>query len=493
MIAAFVFILGGVLPQTPEGAYERAYGEYVKHDLPSAQRDFLSIVAAAPPALHSRYFLGRIALAQGNATEAVRWLEPAAAAEPPILDARAQLSKAYVGTGQFEKAREMTLRAIRDSPWDGSLHYRLGRIYQHLGQTKLMQQEFATSARLKSADQQAVIQLSECTQDLASGRTAEALEIRHGFLANAQTDPDALVALGKMFADAGLPKEALEPFQTAALRDSASFEAHYNLGLARLNLGQIQEAQAPLQEAARLLPQSREAGAALALAYVMAGRYAEAVPVLERTPATPRSESLLGLAYLRSGAASKAVPVLRRTLAASRDPKNAFLLMEALNATEDQAGALAVAETTAKRFPDVAQAHLAYAQQLARMGQYAAAGPVFEKALQLAPAQVDAGLGWAEALQKSGDYARSLSVFERVMALDSTNITAQLGAARNLIALRRFADARERLESAVAAHPENTQLRFELARVYAHLGDRERAAQQTRALEDLRQGQVQPQ
>ena len=50
----------------------------------------------------------------------------------------------------------------------------------------------------------------------------------------------------------------------------------------------------------------------------------------------------------------------------------------------------------------------------------------------------------------------------------------------------KMAEAKDQLEKASAAHFDNPQIHFELSRVYARLGDRDGAAEQTRIVERLR-------
>src|SRR5215467_4418598 len=94
--------------QTKSEIYENARRLYEKRDLPGARREFLRLVTSTLPANHSRYYLGRIALLESKPAEAIRWLEPIAGAEPPVLDAAAQIGKAYFETAQFDKARTFT-------------------------------------------------------------------------------------------------------------------------------------------------------------------------------------------------------------------------------------------------------------------------------------------------------------------------------------------------------------------------------------------------
>jgi len=140
-------------PESAAILYRRGYVYFRWRKLEVAKNDFRAVVQLAPPALHSRYFLGRIALLEGHSREAITWLEPAAAARPPIFDAAAQLGKAFLDANQLKEARAATEAALEQTPWDGSLHYRLARIYQQLGEAQLAKREFAATQRNKASDE----------------------------------------------------------------------------------------------------------------------------------------------------------------------------------------------------------------------------------------------------------------------------------------------------------------------------------------------------
>jgi tetratricopeptide (TPR) repeat protein len=473
-----------------EISYLRGYVLYRQHELEAAKQELKATINLAPPSLQSRYLLGRIAQLQAQNGEAIRWLEPCARANPPIEDAPARISKLYWDAGRVDDARVWTGKALALAPWDGSLHYRLGRIYQQAGQSELARREFTESMKSKTADAEGVRKLMECSRALASHDMAAALRIRNEFLDGPQLDPDLLVALGTDFATAGAPEQAVGLFQTAAVRDPQSFQAQFNIGLAKLNMKEPEAAVEPLKTSLRLLPVSKEANAALALAYVMQGKFKESVEPLEvareADPGDRKTAGLLSLAYYRSGAASKAVPILRQTIAKSKDdPKVYFLLIDCLNATEKQQDALAVSDEAVRLFPDLAKSWLGKAQQLARLGRYHEAGPLFAKAAELAPDEVEPLLGLGEAQQKDGEYQAALASYQRALSKDG-DLTATLGAARNLIFLNRLAEARTLLEHSAAENRSNSQLHFELSRVYARLGERRLAEEQTRIVQQLR-------
>jgi tetratricopeptide (TPR) repeat protein len=470
--------------------YLRGYVLYRLEQVAQAKQQLKEALSLDPENLQSRYILGRIAQSEGHQVDAIRWLEPCAGADPPVEDAQARISKLYWETGQLEQARAWTEKAVLAAPWDGSLHYRLGRIYQQVGQEEPAKKEFAESVKTKTADAEGVQKLMECSRALSTQDMAVALRIRNEFLNAPTLDPDLLVALGTSFATSGAPEQAIELFQSATRRDPKSFQAEFNLGLAMLNLKRPEEAVRPLEGSLHLVPESKQANAALALAYVMQGKFREAVAPLETAreadPHDRKTAGLLSVAYYRSGDAAKAIPILRESLAQSKDdPKVYFLLVDCLNAAEKQQEALTVASEAVERFPGLAQAWLGKAQQLARLGKYHEAGPLFAKAVELAPEQVEPLLGLAEAQQKDGDYRAALETYQRAAAKDG-DVTAALGAARSLIFLGRVTEARSILEQSATGNADNSQVHFELSRVYARLGEKQLAEEQTRIVQQLR-------
>jgi len=481
--------------QEMSGGIETAQKLFRDRDLGHARKEFLYLQREKPDSLLVRYYLGRIALLETKPVEAIKWLEPVVASASPILDAAEQLAKAYFDAGEIEKAKTATERAIQISPWNGALHYRMGRIYQQLGISDASRREFSESVHLKLADRESVQKLLLCSDLLSSGQKSRAIETGRALLEKLSIDPDVFVAFGLMFAGAGMQAEAEEHFRTAAERDPGFLQAQFNTGLALLKLGRPGEAVAFLQKARQLGPDTIPPTAALALAYFSASRYAEAIPSLERwrklAPSDERAANMLGLSLLRTGDAGKAVVVLQEAVRNFRgDTKPFFLLMEALNAVERQEEALQVAEEALQLFPDVAQAHLAKAQQLARLGRYRNAVPVFGRASELAPDKSDPLLGLAEAQQKQGEYAASLEAYRRVLTIDEANITACLGAARNLVTLKRLPEARELLEAAVTGNADDSRLHYELSSVYARLGQHQLAAEQGRIFKKLRENPV---
>ncbi|MBI3472794.1 MAG: tetratricopeptide repeat protein [Candidatus Solibacter usitatus] len=480
-------------PGNVQALYRLGYVQYRQRKLSPARQSFAAAVKAAPPAYNSRYFLGRIALLENKPREAIEWLAPVVESKQVIFDAASQLAAAYAGAGQPQEALPLLKVAAADAPWDGSLYYRLGKLYSQLGQSELAQEAFDYSRRLHNASREDVETIMRAAEAIRAGKAAEALDLGARIQGRPDADPNALVALGVVYGGAAMAAEALRAFERAAKLDSGMFQAQFNQGLAALRLGRAAEALAPLARAVELLPQSFDANMTYGLACVMNQKYAEAVGPLEQAwrmdASNARVGALLATSYLRTGVPAKAIPVLRKASEAA-DPSPLLLLIEALNATEDTEGALEAARLAQKRFAKAPQAHLAAAQQFARLGRYQEARPAFEATLKLAPGQPEAELGLADTLQKAGEHSPAVEHYRAAINTPGTMPAARVGLARSLVALRRLEDARQILEDGLPLLPSDMPLHLELSRVYARLGKSDLAAEQTKIVEQLRAAQA---
>lgn len=469
-------------PSNTDALFRLAYVEYRQRKLAPSRLHFTAVTKLAPPALNSRYFLGRIALLENKPKEAVAWLEPVARSGESIYDADSQLAAAYAATGDAAKAQTHLKAAIAQAPWDSALHYRLGQLYKKNGENELAKESLDTAARLQTASREDVEALMQVSTLLGEGKTAAALEAGAQVQGRPNPNPDSLVALGVLYGNARLPADALRAFERATTLDKQSFQAQFNHGLALLKSGQPLDALAPLTAALELLPQSPEAAMTLGLAAVMAQRYEGAIAPLEmarqRDAANPKLAALLGMAHLRANEPKKAIPLLRQ----ATDPNAALLLVEALNATEATAEALDAARDAQKRFPKSPQAHMAAAQQLVRLGRYQEARIAFEQTLALAPGQPEAELGLADALQKTGQHQAAVAHYRAA----PSSLPVTLGLARSLTALRQLEEARKVLEAELGRTTRDAALHQELARVYARLGLADQAAEQARLADQLR-------
>jgi tetratricopeptide (TPR) repeat protein len=94
--------------------------------------------------------LGRIYAARHDPARAVSYLQAALEIDPTIPGAHADLARALEEQGKIREALNELQKAAREDS-DGSIHYRLFRLYQRLGEPAEAQQALSISEKLRRA------------------------------------------------------------------------------------------------------------------------------------------------------------------------------------------------------------------------------------------------------------------------------------------------------------------------------------------------------
>jgi Flp pilus assembly protein TadD len=96
--------------------------------------------------LYDRYVLAQAQLDAGQPLEAARTLEPAAAELPTA--GLLLLARAYFGSAQLGRARELLLRVVELAPTDDWARFLLGRVEERRGDDVAAGQHFRLAAAL---------------------------------------------------------------------------------------------------------------------------------------------------------------------------------------------------------------------------------------------------------------------------------------------------------------------------------------------------------
>jgi tetratricopeptide (TPR) repeat protein len=447
----------------------------------SAQAEFEKANHLDPSNPYTLYFLARIAQSTGRLGESIRYYEGILRLGPAIYDLNQRLGQLYLDHGDYDKARQYIEAALKETPWESSLYYQLGRIDQKTGHPDAAREEFAAAERLKQVSQVAVEHLLALDRAVHERKQDEVIRWRAELLAEASQDPEILESVGVLLGRVGLYEGAREPLERSVKLDPSSFEANYNLGLTLLQLNLSQDAETSLLAALKLKPESVEANSALAVLYVQQNRNLDAIERLrvasQASPGDAKILALLGQQYLRGYFVQDALNALRRAVELAPQNLNArLLLVEACHAAHDYDEGFKVAQQTIGLFPHSGRARYQAAQELASLGRYQDAHPYAEEAVQKEPNLVE---GWnllGDLEAKSGKYGDALKAFERARGLDPSNVDAARGVAESLIRLERYDDALAELQQALKLHAEDAGLHFSLMQVYTRLGRREEAA-----------------
>lgn len=259
-----------------------------------------------------------------------------------------------------------------------------------------------------------------------------------------------VMAVGVVRAQA--PAAAGSGAEDAALRAAAergSVRALLQIADLRSSRGDLAGAAEPLRRAIAIAPNSEQVLAAYARTAMAARAPGQALlalePLARMNPTVPEYSYLLGVAWIQLGDSASALPPLER--ARALQPRRALTL-----------AALGIALNQQKR--------------------YAEAKELLEQALRLSKddAEILAALGEAEL--GLGDRAAAADHGRRALELMPRHPVALLVVAMVEMDAQQYAEARQALESAIAAAPDSAKAHYQLSLACARLGDRSCAARE---------------
>ena len=218
-------------------------------------------------------------------------------------------------------------------------------------------------ARLFAAFAAAVsISIIGCT-GMSSEQRAKAAEIHYD--------------LGTNLLNAGDAQGALKEYREAVENDPDLPDTHNGLGLIyAYSFGQPDEGQREFQEALKLKPDFSEARTNLGALYISRGRFAEAVPLLEKSAADTLykdrviAQTDLGWALYKSGAAERGIRELKNALALAPKFCIGWRQLGSIYAEQNQLeDARAAFAHYTESCPEVADAHLQSGKLLVRLSR----------------------------------------------------------------------------------------------------------------------------
>ena len=216
-------------------------------------------------------------------------------------------------------------QALADTEGFGEAHFLLGFARMQLGRPQAAIPALRESLRLEPGVPERLNALAQALE--ATGGPAPEIErLYREALAVQPALAEVRVNLGRFLEAQGRPGEAVTQYQAAADEQPWLAAAHYNLGTALLRFGEPPEQAAEHLEAAiELEPDHADALVNLGVVRVQAGDLGAAGALFQRAadaaPDNPNVLNNLGTFYLQQGDARRAADILTRSVAL--DPGNA--------------------------------------------------------------------------------------------------------------------------------------------------------------------------
>lgn len=479
----------GIHPNIPGAYYQLGLAHWHLQNMEQAKEAFLKELKFEPPDAFSLYYLGRISLTDGNSNEAVGYFERVVAIGT-VLDVRSRLASGYLRVGRIADAVDLLEETVRRWPEQGENHFLLGQAYQRQGRTADARHEFELAQRWKNKRQDEIRSLVDLRMLLQNKKLHEAA-LRAEALAESG-DPDVMFSAAIALGSNGLHGKALPILREVVEIRPRHSEAYYNMALAYVSMDQPADAVPDLEQAVELRPEFYEARTLLGNLLAQAGNFEDAIPHL-RMALTIRPESVklhafLGLQYLQGRYYAEAVKSFRK--AVDLDPANAdlrFLLVDAHHKKHDFERALAEAEATLAKFPELSNSHYQVAWQLENMGRFEEAKGHLERAVAIDSGFAEAHRLLGEVVLRLGDAEGSLVHFRRALARDASLADAHAGLGKALIQLRRYEETIPAMERAIKTSPKLASVHLYLSQAYRATGRLEDAKREAGVFTKLNQ------
>jgi superkiller protein 3 len=481
------------------GRFQRRTGQIA--DAAATLKSAADAAGAAAPAVQSAVFtaLAETTLLVGSGQAAQGYADKAVAAEANA-DALAALARALVRRQDPAKALEAADKAVAADANSANAHAARGRALTAGGKMADAVAAFDKALALDAKSIEAMT--GRAAALLAAGKTADALaQAKAAVAADAnaaealaveglaiyassknfneaiaqaqqgrflqESNPDVLLAVGRIFAEDGNLNQAVLAFEQAARVDPGFAPAQVAVIDLQLRKGETDAALAAARKLVDASPSSPAAKLLLGRALARKGDFAAAVkPLSEGIASAPNSHEargMLGMAYQFTGQNDEALEEYKKAVAL--DPGNTVwrtnlgLVLGVMGRHEEGAAELRKVVETPGYKDAAAWANLGWIYRNMNPRKTEESVAAYKKALELDPklAQAALGMGWAYSYQKS--YDDSIAAFQKAVSLDSKVAgEAYNGIGWAYVFKRDAAQARAAAEKAKAAGRNDTRL-----------------------------------
>jgi tetratricopeptide (TPR) repeat protein len=222
----------------------------------------------------------------------------------------------FAGTANPDRAIKELKAILAVDPGSAEAHLLLGIAYRSAGSTELMGEavaELRQALALNPGFVPAHFYLAHIYLDL--GRSERARDELQTGLAQSPGNPQFMALLGEAERQLKNPTRSVELNREALKLDASSQESRYYLGLALFDLGKRDEAIVELERVVQAAPNVVDPYLSLGTAYVEAGRFDNALKVLQQglriDPARPELRIQMARAYRSKGLLDSADGQLR--------------------------------------------------------------------------------------------------------------------------------------------------------------------------------------
>jgi len=268
--------------------------------------------------------------------EAEQLVKSVISSDPKDVNARASLAKLYIEQGKKKEAEEFLNRVKHDFS-DDSMGYRmLGDYYFEVGDTDRALAEYASLHKAHKKDM--VVSKNYVQLLLMKNRLDEADKLNEQLLSSKVKDPEELVFRGEIQLRQGKVNEAIQTLQSVIADDPDFAVAHYQLGLAFGQQGELPRAASEWQQAVHLQPNMVDGYRALAAFALrkqdMVGLEQYASQLIRLEPAANEGYAFRAASLMAQGRFAAGEADARKAIEVSPEAAVGYVEMGGLNLAE---------------------------------------------------------------------------------------------------------------------------------------------------------------
>jgi len=249
-------------PKRAESFLNMALLQVRAQQLDAAEASYRKAVELDPKSTNAQISLGNYYQLRGRFPEAEQQFRKAIAVSPNDPEPRGSLARLYLAENKPDQAEAFLKQAKNDFP-DNSIGYRMLGDYYFVN-NKLDQAVAEYENLYRDHPKDPVVKKNFIQLLILKDRLDEARTLNDQVVKAAPDDVDAQIYRGQIEIRGGKPSSAINILQAVLKNEPANPVAHYQLGLAFDQTGNVSQAETEWREAVRLKPDLSEAHRALA-------------------------------------------------------------------------------------------------------------------------------------------------------------------------------------------------------------------------------------
>lgn len=282
--------------------------------------------------------LARLCQQQERFADAEKYFQRAVVVAPQVAQVRVELASVYLAEHRPDMAEQVLIQAQKDLPNDPDAYLLLPEFYADSGEYEKALKQLETLHHQHPKDSKTATDYIRVL--LALNQVDKADEVNEGVLARGGSNTDNLALKGEILVRRGKPDTAVSLLRNAVKNDPENAMAHYELGSALNQTGDVGSAENEWRQAVQLQPSMLVAQRALAELGAMRQDndllQSASREIIENDPASPDGYVFRGMAGANQKHWDKAEADFQKAVQIAPDKPLGFINLGQLRLAQSQ-------------------------------------------------------------------------------------------------------------------------------------------------------------